>query len=171
MTAVKWSGNLTEHFSVDEYIVGNSKNATLTITRRSMGFARRFEKFRKRLGLAVIVTSWRRSEALNKQVGGIATSNHLTGTAADWHTTVPITEKLFIKWAKWWKKICKAGGYVGEAGLYFDQNGKPYFIHFGIQNENQLKANGGKFIHWKTIYVKNSSGKLVTKQINYPYSI
>lgn len=156
MATVKWKGNLTKHFTLEEYTVGNAKNATLTITERAYHFAMLLEEFRVWLGRPMTVTSWKRSEALNKSVGGISTSNHLTGTACDWHTNIPITQEKFIKYAKKWKKICKAHGFVGEAGLY------TWGMHLGIQNDKQAKANGNKFFHWDT-----RSGK----QKNNPFRI
>ena len=138
---IKWSGKLTDHFSLDEYYIGNS-NTTLSITRRAYLFATMLEEFRIWLKRPMTVTSWKRSEALNKSVGGISTSNHLTGTACDWHTNISITKERFIKYAKRWKKICSKHGFVGEAGLY------KWGIHFGIQSESQAKANGNKFFHW-----------------------
>ena len=156
MATVKWKGNLTKHFTLEEYTVGNSPNATLTITERAYQFAELLEIFRDWLGRPMTVTSWKRSEALNKKVGGIATSNHLTGTACDWHTNIEITQEKFIKYAKKWKKICKAHGFVGEAGLY------EWGMHLGIQSDKQAKANGNKFFHWDS-----RSGK----QKNNPFKI
>jgi GH25 family lysozyme M1 (1,4-beta-N-acetylmuramidase) len=149
MATVKWSGNLTKHFSLSEYAVENG-NTTITINERAYKFAQCLEEFRVWLERPMIVTSWRRSVALNKQVGGISTSNHLTGTAADWHTNIPVNKEKFVKYARKWKRICKKHGFVGEAGLYYDKDGNPWFVHFGIQNEAQAKANGYKFINWFT---------------------
>lgn len=140
--SVKWKGNLTKHFSEAEYTVGNSPNATLSINKEVIDFANCLEEFRVWLRRPMTVTSWKRSKALNEKVGGIATSNHLTGTACDWHTNVKIDADRFVKYAKKWKKICKAHGFVGEAGLY------TWGAHFGIQSEAQIKANGGKFFNW-----------------------
>jgi len=156
MATVKWKGNLTKHFTLEEYTVGNAPTATLTITERAYKFAELLEEFRVWLDRPMIVTSWKRSEALNKKVGGISTSNHLTGTACDWHTNITITQEKFIKYAKKWKKICKKHGFVGEAGLY------TWGMHLGIQNTKQAKANGEKFFHWDT-----RSGK----QKNNPFRI
>ena len=141
MATVKWSGNLTKHFSLSEYAVGNG-NTTITINERAYEFAQCLEEFREWLKRPMYITSWRRSKDLNQRVGGIATSNHLTGTAADWHTNISIGPEKFVKYAKKWKKICKKHGFIGEAGLYGT------FVHFGIQNEAQAKANGYKFINW-----------------------
>ena len=156
MTAIKWKGNLTEHFSSEEYVVGNAPTATLSIDKRVIDFADCLEEFRLWLKRPMTVTSWKRSKALNQKVGGISTSNHLTGTACDWHTNIKIDADRFVKYAKKWKKICKAHGFVGEAGLY------AWGVHFGIQSEAQIKANGGKFFNWdsRTGKQKNNAFKI-----------
>jgi hypothetical protein len=141
MATVKWSGNLTEHFTLAEYTIGNT-NTVLSVTQRAYQFAECLEEFRRWLGRPMIVTSWKRTKALNSRVGGVANSNHLTGTACDWHTNITIDSKTFVKYAKKWKAICKAHGFAGEAGLYKS------FVHFGIQAEAQVKLNKGKFFNW-----------------------
>lgn len=45
--------------------------------------ARRLDEVRKILGRPVIVTSWFRSERLNRAVGGSSTSRHRNGTSVD----------------------------------------------------------------------------------------
>ena len=142
MAIVEYRGNLTKHFSLAEYTVGNAPSITLEINKRVMDFANLLEKFRVWLRRPMTVTSWKRSPALNKSVGGVPNSNHLYGTACDWHTTVKIDTARFIKYAKKWKKICEKAGFVGEAGLY------NWGIHFGIQTDEQIKLNKGKFFHW-----------------------
>ena len=132
----------TKHFTLAEYTVGNAPSITLEINKRVMDFANLLEKFRVWLRRPMTVTSWKRSPALNKSVGGVPNSNHLYGTACDWHTTVKIDEKRFIKYAKKWKKLCEKAGFVGEAGLY------NWGIHFGIQTDEQTKLNKGRFFHW-----------------------
>lgn len=166
MAIVEFKGNLTKHFSLGEYTVSNAPSITLEINKKVMDFANLLEEFRVWLKRPMTVTSWMRSVALNKSVGGVANSNHLYGTACDWHTNIVITEKKFIKYAKKWKRICKKHGFVGEAGFY------PWGIHLGIQTDAQIKANGGKFFHWKTVYVKDpKTGKEIAKQTNNPYKI
>lgn len=142
VATIKWKGKLTDHFSAAEYTVGNTDSAVLTLTERSYHFAMLLEKFRVWLKRPMTVSSWARTEALNKKVGGISTSNHLTGCACDWSTNIKITKEKFIKYSKKWKKICAAAGYVGESGLY------EWGAHFGIQSASQVKANGGKYFHW-----------------------
>lgn len=163
---VRYEGKLTKHFTIEEYTVGNAPNSVLTIGERQIDFAHLLEKFRVWLKRPMTVTSWKRTAALNKEVGGVANSNHLYGTACDWHTNIKIDVARFIKYAKKWKRICKKHGFVGEAGLY------PWGIHFGIQTDEQIKINGGKFFHWQTVYVKDpKTGKQVAKQTNNPFRI
>ena len=169
MAMVKWSGRLTKHFSLSEYTVGNG-NTTLTITEKAYQFAECLEEFRIWLGRPMIVTSWRRSKALNQKVGGISTSNHLTGTACDWYTDVPMTEERAKKYMKKWKKICKAHGFVGEAGWYPGWSPRGG-LHLGLQNDAQIKANGGKFFNWRTTYKKDKNGNSVPVQVNGYFKI
>ena len=147
--AVKVTGNLTEHFTIAEYAVSNP-TSVVDISPRALKFARLLEKFRVKVKRVMTVTSWFRTEAVNKKVGGISTSNHLKGTACDFHFAVTCTQKMFIKYAKMWKEICEDAGVVGEAGLY------SWGMHLGIQTYSK------KFTHWDS-----RSGK----QINNPFDI
>ena len=121
-----WKGKLTEHFSFEEYTVGLTYG-TVYVTKEAYLHALMMEEFREAIGRPIIVTSYYRTKAKNQQVGGVPNSSHLKGLATDWHTDIPITEALFIKWAKIWKKINRKHGVVGEAGLY------SWGIHFGSQ--------------------------------------
>lgn len=121
-----WKGKLTEHFSFEEYTVGLTYG-TVYVTKEAYLHAMMMEEFRRWLKRPVIVTSWYRTKANNAEHKGVPNSSHLKGLATDWHTDIPITEALFIKYARKWKKICKSHGVVGEAGLY------NWGIHFGSQ--------------------------------------
>lgn len=147
--SVKVTGNITKHFTIEEYAIANPK-ATVDISPDALKLARLLEKFRVRVKRVMHVTSWFRTPATNKKVGGIANSNHLKGTACDFHFAVPCTKNMFIKYAKIWKEICEDNGVVGEAGLY------SWGMHLGIQTYSK------KFTHWDS-----RSGK----QINNPFDI
>ena len=121
---VKFKGNLTRHFSLSEYAIGNT-TGTVYVTKESMAHARRLERLRRKLKMPMYVTSWFRTPELNAKVGGIPTSNHLKGLATDFHLDVVITEKLAIKIMRMWKAICNNDGVNGEAGLY------PWGMHLG----------------------------------------
>lgn len=150
MAKVVWKNKLTKHFSLPEYYVGNPSNATCYLTKSAYLHARMLEEFRVWLDKTMVVTSWYRTPAYNKSVGGIANSNHLTGCATDWHTTTKITKAVFIRYAKQWNKICKKHGVVGEAGLY----------NWGMHLGSSITYSKS-FSHWDS-----RSGK----QINNPFS-
>lgn len=147
------SGNVSKNFTQAEYHPGT---ATVYMTSGTMTFIRCLQAFRNWLGTAMYVVSWYRTKTENLRVGGIATSNHLTGTAMDFKLNKTITKAMFVSYAKKWAEICKANGCVGEAGFY-----DAGWIHLGMQNTNQAKANGHKFVHWHT----TKQGK----QTNNPY--
>ena len=137
---IYWKGNLTEHFTHDEY--AGKGNGAAIMTKESYEFAQMLEEFRVWLKRPVVVHSWFRTEDENAKLGGIKNSNHLRGEACDFNTDITITDAKFVKYSKKWKSICKAHGVVGESGLY------KWGMHLGVQNETQLKANNGKFINW-----------------------
>jgi len=137
---IYWQGNVTEHFSKDEY--AGKGNGAAIMTKESYEFARMIEEFRVWLRRPMTVSSWFRTPEMNEKVGGIKNSNHLRGCACDWSTDIKITETKFIKYAKKWKSICKAHGFVGEAGLY------NWGVHWGVQNEKEIETYKGKFVNW-----------------------
>jgi zinc D-Ala-D-Ala carboxypeptidase len=83
--------NLTDHFTLEEFTVSNTAarmgidntpnsarvRGNLTRTAQLM------ERIREALGQPIIVTSGYRSPALNRAVGGVATSAHTEGLACD----------------------------------------------------------------------------------------
>lgn len=147
---IYWKGNVSEHFTLSEY--AGTGNGAAIMTMDSMLCVQMAEEFRVWLKRPMIIHAWHRTAEENKKVGGIANSNHLRGCAFDFHTNIEITEAKFKKYAKKWKSICAKHGVVGEAGLY---NG---WIHFGVQNEAQVKANKGKFFNWDSRSGKQKNG-------------
>lgn len=81
---------LTAHFSLAELTASN-KAAALRIDntptpdalRRLQGTAEMLERIRTTVGRPIMVTSGYRSPALNRAVGGVTSSDHTTGQAAD----------------------------------------------------------------------------------------
>ena len=79
---------LTEHFSLSEMCSTSVQTAdhnfpsqeVITNLRRLCGW---LEELRGRVAAPIYINSGYRSQAVNKAVGGVATSNHLTGCAAD----------------------------------------------------------------------------------------
>ena len=149
---IKFQGNLSKNFSQSEYHPGSMEVYMYAST---VTFIRCIQAFRRWLNQPMYVISWYRTKKENITVGGIPTSNHLTGTAIDWHLyNHDTTKDEFIKYCKKWASICKQYGCVGEGGLY------GWGVHLGIQNPDQAKANGHKFVHWDS-----RSGK----QIDNPF--
>lgn len=131
---------ITGHFKTTEYNMDGSTDCFMDAD--TLSFIHCIEEFRRWLGMPMHVHSWYRSYAVNKKVGGISTSNHLKGTAMDWHCKSPINTANFIKYVTKWNEICKANGRVPEAGIY------SWGYHFGIQNSSQAVANGYRLFHW-----------------------
>lgn len=148
---LQFKGELTDHFTADEYQVNQTE--TCYMTREALEHADLLEEFRVWVSRAMNVTSWYRTTAYNKKVGGVSSSNHLTGCATDVNFAglATLTQDKFIKYAKKWKEICEAHGVVGEAGLY------TWGMHLGSHIKYSKTFN-----HWDS-----RSGK----QINKPFTI
>lgn len=81
---------LTAHFSLAELTASN-KAAALRIDntppadalRRLQGTAEMLERIRSTVGRPIVVTSGYRCPQLNQAVGGVTSSDHVTGQAAD----------------------------------------------------------------------------------------
>lgn len=82
--------NLTQHFTLAE-LTASTKARSLGLDNtpppelvpRLVRTAEMLERIRATLGFPVIVTSGYRSPAVNRAVGGVATSDHTQGHAAD----------------------------------------------------------------------------------------
>jgi hypothetical protein len=81
---------LTPHFSLEELVRSSTADRyrldntpTIDVLRCLQVTAELLEKVRLQLGRPVIVTSGYRSLAVNRAVGGVKTSDHTTGQAAD----------------------------------------------------------------------------------------
>ena len=78
---------LSEHFSLGEFTKSNypevyniPSHVAIENMKRICGW---LEVLRDRAGTPIIINSGYRSPQLNKRVGGVSTSNHLTGCAVD----------------------------------------------------------------------------------------
>ena len=84
--------NLSEHFTLGEMTKSSSHPEVYNIPsheaianlKRVCGW---LEVLRKRYGGPIIINSGYRSPQLNRKIGGVATSNHLTGCAVDIRVT------------------------------------------------------------------------------------
>ena len=81
---------LSKYFELEEFLVSESAARLGIDNRPGPGIHLRLERLaetmdevRELLGHPVIITSGYRSEALNRAVGGVKTSDHIKGLAAD----------------------------------------------------------------------------------------
>ena len=81
---------LTPHFTLAEMVRSSTAERLRMdntppgdVLRNLQGTAEMLERIRATLGVPVVVTSGYRSPAVNKAVGGVSTSDHASGQAAD----------------------------------------------------------------------------------------
>jgi zinc D-Ala-D-Ala carboxypeptidase len=81
---------LTDHFTLEELTRSNTaerlrldNTAPADVLRNLQGTAEMLERIRATLGVPITVTSGYRSPAVNKAVGGVTSSDHTAGQAAD----------------------------------------------------------------------------------------
>ena len=83
--------NLSEHFLLGEFTRSKYPEVYNIPSHEAIANLKRLcvwlEVLRERVGHPIIINSGYRSPQLNKKVGGAATSNHLTGCAADIRTS------------------------------------------------------------------------------------
>ena len=82
------SAKLSDHFTLGEMTRSSSHPEVYNIpSHEAIANLKRvcvwLEVLRKRYGKPIIINSGYRSPQLNKKIGGVPTSNHLTGCAAD----------------------------------------------------------------------------------------
>lgn len=121
---------LSEHFTVDELMRSHAavengldnrpgETELLALTQLAENL---LEPLRKCLGAPIVITSGFRSPAVNRLVGGVATSQHTKGEAADCYTPLGARHLLNV---------------LLESELSFDQAilyGKKNFVHISYRN-------------------------------------
>ena len=89
------------------------------------------DPLREAYGKPIIVTSGYRSPLLNKAVGGVATSQHCKGQAAD---IVPKNKKDMKKLWQLAQKLCDFDQLINEKP---DKKGVPSWIHISYSENNR----------------------------------
>lgn len=134
---------LSANFHLDEFVTsqtaarrGIDNTPSPEVIKRLRNTAKGLERVRAVLGKPILISSGYRSPALNKAVGGSATSDHMNGDAADFISPgfgAPIA-------------ICRA---IVAAGIKFDQlieEGTWVHISFGPRMRGQiLTMRNGKY--------------------------
>ncbi|MFA5208450.1 MAG: D-Ala-D-Ala carboxypeptidase family metallohydrolase [Candidatus Paceibacterota bacterium] len=116
---------LSKNFTLNEFACKDGSK-TLTI---DYELIEKLQQLRDKVNKPVNITSGYRSVAYNKKCGGIATSNHLLGKAAD----IKISRMTPLEVAK----LADTFGFLG-IGVY------PTFTHVDTQG-----STNGRKIYWK----------------------
>jgi uncharacterized protein YcbK (DUF882 family) len=90
ITEINNKTKLSEHFTLGELTKTNVKLENMPNEAQVENLKRVcqwLEELRRRWDKPIIINSGYRSEAVNKAVGGVPSSNHLTGCAVDIHVT------------------------------------------------------------------------------------
>ncbi len=124
---------LSEHFTFAEMTRTNTRienvpnEAQVENLKRLCGW---LERLREKVGKPIIINSGYRSEAVNKAVGGVKGSNHLTGCAADIHVTG--IEQL-VRYAAVLLDICDESQEAFDELLLERSSRGTYWIHFAVR--------------------------------------
>ena len=130
---------LTEHFTLEEFIKsptakehGISNIPTpLQATNIKALCENVLEPLRKAFNMPIIIGSGFRCEKLNKLVGGVYNSQHMTGEAADIH--IPDND-LGLKWFEWIRTHCKYDQLITERNT---KNSTRYWIHVSYRRDGK----------------------------------
>ena len=86
------NAKLSEHFTLGEFTKSGSHPEVYNIPSHEAianlaNLSKWLEVLRERAGTPIVINSGYRSPQLNKKIGGVPTSNHLTGCAVDIRTS------------------------------------------------------------------------------------
>ena len=140
---------LSEHFTLAEMCKTSVKTADGNIPsrvnienlKRVCGWLEMLrDEYNRRYGEGndpIIINSGYRSPQVNKAVGGVATSNHLTGCAADIHVS---DMKQLLRYAVILLDISDDSGETFDE-LLIERNAKGiYWLHFAVRpKDNRMK--------------------------------
>jgi len=116
---------LSKNFKLSEFACKDGSIVVLV----DYELVEKLQQLRDKVNKPVVITSGYRSVAYNKKCGGIPTSNHLLGKAAD----IKISRMTPLEVAR----LADAFGFKG-IGVY------PTFTHVDVQG-----STNGKKIYWK----------------------
>ena len=101
------------------------------------------EPLRQRYNKPILINSGFRSEAVNKAIGGVKGSNHLTGCAVDIHVTGP---EQAIRYACILLDIADGKGQEFDELLIERSPNGTYWLHFAVRPPSQVNRHKVRFI-------------------------
>ena len=131
---------VSEHFTLAEVLHTNhpelQSGFSKDILFKVMIVASFMEDVRKLLQRPIVVNSWFRSTALNKDVGGVPTSDHLLGLAVDFKVSLPE-----------FRRVAQAENIWYDQAIYY---GSRSFMHLGFKlDEWDFPSNRRQTIYKK----------------------
>ena len=109
-------GRITNNFSLWEMMNKEADESTkLVLTPENKEFAQMMQELRDWYGKPLEVSSWYRTSAFNKKVGGDSKSAHLDGRACDINN---IPQNLYKDFTTAWQVICSIHGKIGGVNYY-----------------------------------------------------
>ena len=133
---------LTEHFTLYEFeksptakAHGITNSAPPLVATNLMALCVNvLEPLRKAFNNPIVIGSGYRCKALNKLVGGVSNSQHMTGEAADLH--IP-DDELGKKWFNWIRKNCKFDQLICERNT---KGSKRWWIHVSYRRDGKNRG-------------------------------
>lgn len=132
-----FSDDLSEYFTVGELLNYDKQRIPkdTEIKKRLIILAAELDKIRKEWGSPIRVTSGYRPADINRRVGGVSNSRHISGDAVD---IAPVDGSIaaFQKWLDqhWFGAL----GYGANRG----------FVHLDMRNGNGWKRGSAKGVRW-----------------------
>ena len=132
-------GRLSEHFKLEEFTRsptakahGISNDPTpLQMSNMKALCEKVLEPLRNAFKCPIVIGSGYRCQKLNKLVGGVYNSQHMTGEAADIH--IPDNE-LGLKWFEWIRTHCPYDQLIIERNT---KNSTRYWIHVSYRRDGK----------------------------------
>lgn len=118
-----YDGQITKNFNINEFKC--HANGEMIINADVIGHIQRLQRFRDWFNRSMSITSGYRTEAYNKQIGGVNDSQHTLGVASDIIYPDDYKSMSMARRSEFqnnikskWNELCKADGLQGGVGFY-----------------------------------------------------
>lgn len=112
-------GQITKNFTLAEMTNKQASDSIkLILTPEMIEHAQMMQELRDCCGKPLNVSSWYRTKAFNKKVGGASNSAHLDGRATDINNINTKDSEAVKRFTHWWQAICAVHGKIGGVEVY-----------------------------------------------------